>query len=311
MISMTAPSVSAPRHTGTSSGAAGQVGRGAPVGSNGGGLSVSNDDEVITGEAVAIAVRPASFILRTAGAIIDWICYAIVFALLVLAIVSMATQGLIDFALLRALIIAALVFSFVIIPVSIETLTHGRSIGKFAIGARIVRDDGGAITFRHAVVRGLMAVPEILMTGGGLAIIVSLLNSKSKRLGDLLAGTYSQHERVPAILDTARPIPPRLLGWAEIADVGKLPDPLARRIARFLSQAPKMSAHARGRIAAELANEATPYVSPVPRVAPEEFLAGVAGVRRDREYTALMAERARLDRLSPILTGLPNSFPDR
>lgn len=305
MIAMTAAPVFAPRPGGS------PEGRPLSQQAQNDRLAVANDDEVVTGEAVAIAVRPASFILRAAGALIDWLCYALLFAALAITISSLALEGVIDGALLQALIISALVFSFVAVPVSLEVLTRGRSIGKFAIGSRIVRDDGGAITVRHAVVRGLVAVPEILFTAGGLAVVVSLLNAKSKRLGDLLAGTYSQHERVPRVQPSVRPVPTHLLGWAAIADVAKLPDPLARRIAGFLAQSAQMSASARGRLAAELAREAARYVSPLPQAHPEEFLAGVAAVRRDREYAALMAERARLDRLRPILNGLPNSFPDR
>ena len=48
-------------------------------------------------------------------------------------------------------------------PIAVETLSHGRSLGKLACGLRVVRDDGGPIRFRHALVRGAIGVVEILM----------------------------------------------------------------------------------------------------------------------------------------------------
>lgn len=102
-----------------------------------------------------------------------------------------------DPAASAAVAIAALVIAVVIVPVTVETASRGRSLGKLTVGARVVRDDGGSIGFRHALVRGLTGVLEILMTFGGLAAVVGLLSRRSRRLGDVLAGTHSQLERVP------------------------------------------------------------------------------------------------------------------
>ncbi|MGO4692499.1 RDD family protein [Glaciibacter sp. 2TAF33] len=269
-----------------------------------------NEHELITGEAVALDVRPASVILRAAGTIIDWVAYLLL-SLLLSLLVGWLLGDVIDAALGQALMVTGLVFSILIVPMLVETVTNGRSLGKLAIGARIVRDDGGAIQLRHAFIRALVGVIEIYMTFGGLAVTIALLNGKSKRLGDVLAGTYSQHERVPRSADAAYGVPLELASWAHTADVAKLPDGLARRIAQFLRQAAKQSPHARDRIAAELAAEACAYVSPVPAVPAEVFLAGVQALRRDREYAALLIERGHLDRLHPVLSGRPHDFPDR
>ncbi|GAB3616006.1 RDD family protein [Okibacterium endophyticum] len=268
-------------------------------------------DELVTGEAVALDVRPASFLLRAAGAIIDFIATLIVAFALMGVLLSVAQSGSLDVAALTAFSTAIVVFSFVIVPTVVETITHGRSLGKLTIGARIVRDDGGAIGFRHAFIRALTGFLEIYMTFGGLAAIVGLLSDRSKRIGDLLAGTYSQHERVPRIVEPVVGVPPQLASWATLADVGRMPDRLSRRIAQFLKQAPRLTEHARSRLARDLAAEASVFVSPVPDVDPQIFLYAVAAVRRDREFHALMLERERLARLQPVLTGLPHGFPDR
>jgi uncharacterized RDD family membrane protein YckC len=269
------------------------------------------DDELLIGEAVAIDVRPAGFILRAGGGAIDFVISMALLLVLVLGVGALAQSGVIDEALTAALSVSALVLCFVVVPTVLEVVLRGRSVGKLAVGARIVRDDGGAISIRHSVIRGLVGVLEIYMTLGSIAIVTALLNGRSKRLGDLIAGTYSQHERVPAPVSHARGVPVMLQAWAEVADVARMPDRLGNRIAQFLVQAPRMAPATRERLAAELATEVTPFVSPIPQVHPALFISGVAAVRRDREYAALTKQKAALDRLDPILQSLPHGFPRR
>jgi uncharacterized RDD family membrane protein YckC len=269
------------------------------------------DDELLIGEAVAIDVRPAGFVLRAGGGAIDFVISVALLIVLLLGVGTLASSGVVDEALTAALGVSALVLCFVVVPTTLEVVLKGRSVGKLAVGARIVRDDGGAISIRHAVIRGLVGVLEIYMTLGSIAVVTALLNGRSKRLGDLLAGTYSQHERVPVPVSHARGVPVMLQAWAEVADVARMPDRLGNRIAQFLVQAPRMAPATRERLAAELAAEATPFVSPIPQVHPALFLSGVAAVRRDREYAALTKQKAALDRLDPILQGLPHGFPRR
>lgn len=269
------------------------------------------EEELITGEAVALDLRPADFILRAAGAIIDWIVYFLVFLGVVLVVSSPLVAEFVDEATLTAISISALVMCVVVIPTTVETITQGRSLGKLAIGARIVREDGGAISFRHAFIRSLVGVIEIFMTIGGIATITALFNPRSKRLGDIMAGTYSQHERVSKVTPPVFGVPVELGDWATTADVARMPGGLSRRIAQFLRQANGHSETSRRRIAHDLASEASRFVSPVPECDAEIFLAGVSAVRRDREYRALHDERARLGALEPVLGGLPHGFPER
>jgi uncharacterized RDD family membrane protein YckC len=268
-------------------------------------------DEVVVGEGVALDVRPAGLVLRGAGTAIDFLTSIAVFFLFLLGI-NFMLGDVGDTALISAISIATLVVVIVVVPTVVETATRGRSLGKLAIGARIVRDDGGAIGFRHAFIRALTGVLEIYLTLGGLAALVGLLNPRAKRLGDLLAGTYSQHERVPRVVEPVFGVPEALESWSHTADVARLPDRLARRIAAFLKQAGRMTPPARAHLAAELAHEASPYVSPLPENAdPEFFLAAVASIRRDREYRGHILQQERLERLDPVLTGLPHRFPER
>ena len=269
-----------------------------------------DDLGIVTGEAVALEVRSTSFPLSALGALIDFLCELGLFVLLMFAVIwlGFATS---DASLSRALLILDLVLSFIIVPTVLETLTRGKSVGRYAVGARIVRDDGGAIAMRHAFIRALSGIVEIVFTLGGLAALVGLLNRRAKRVGDLLAGTVSQQERVPRPPSNAIGVPPSLAEWAEIADVARLPDPLARRIANFLAQAPRMVPASRARLATALAAEASPYVAPAVETEPELLLAAVAAIRRDREFTALMLERQRFEDLGATLSATPHGFPER
>ncbi|MBX9717590.1 MAG: RDD family protein [Microbacteriaceae bacterium] len=273
--------------------------------------SFDEQRELLTGEAVALELRPTSVVLRMAGGIIDYLIYGIATGLLVwLSLSAAAAVGVPD-ELTTAITIGCIVLGLVLLPAGVETVAQGKSLGRLTLGDRIVRDDGGAIAFRHAFIRAIVGVFEIVFTFGGLAVVVAMLNTRAKRLGDLLAGTYSQHERVGNVSAPVYGVPVELTEWASTADVARLPDPLARRIAQFLRQAGGHIPSTRERIAHDLATEAALFVSPVPGGDPELFLAAVAALRRGREATALQLERARLNELRPTLAALPHGFPDR
>ena len=119
-----------------------------------------------------------------------------------------------------------------------------------------------------------------------------------------MAGTYSERTRTPRFPPPAPAVPPPLAAWASVADVARLPDRLARRIAQFAQNADAMQPPARARLAASLAAETAAHVSPVPAVDPETFLRGVVAVRRDRELRALQLEEQRVAALTPARPAL-------
>lgn len=254
-------------------------------------------DEILTGEAVALDVQPVGFFLRTLGAALDVLATIAVLLLFVWAGSWMLSTGVLDPSTGRILLIVVIVLVIVVVPTTVETLSHGRSLGKLAVGGRIVRTDGGAAGFRHAFIRALVGVLEIWMTLGALAAIVGAFTPRSQRLGDLLAGTYSERTRTQPLPDPGPGLPAGLEAWAAVADVARLPDALARRCAQFVRQAERMEPAARARLSASLAAEAAAFTSPVPHVDPETLVRAVVAVRRDREQRALELENARVAEL--------------
>ena len=266
-----------------------------------------DDEALVTGEAVALDVRPASALIRAGGAAIDVLLSVVLILLVLLALAGLS----LDEAAFRAVLIATIVVCIVVLPTAVETATRGRSLGKLALGLRVVRDDGGAIGLRHAFIRALTGVIEIYLTFGGLAVLVGFLDPSSKRLGDILAGTHSQVERVPKLPSTAFGVPPELVGWSATADVARLPDPLARRVASFFANVDHLMPESRTRVATMLAQQVSTFVSPLPDAAPERFLAAVVALRRERELAALRLADARLAALAPTLTATRVGFPER
>ena len=121
------------------------------------------DDDLVTGEAVALDLPAASFGSRIASGLID-VIVTIVLVIVVVLIAGTLVAGQ-DEALVAASIIGSLVVVFLVVPTTVETLTRGRSLGKLALGLRTVRDDAGPISFQHAFVRALIGFVEIYQIG--------------------------------------------------------------------------------------------------------------------------------------------------
>ena len=155
---------------------------------------------------------------------------------------AVATVSL-DEAASAAVAVATFLLVLVGGPIAVETLSHGRSLGKLACGLRVVRDDGGPIRFRHALVRGAMGVVEILMTFGVIACIASLVSARGRRLGDVFAGTLVVRERVPAGRGIAVPPPPPwLVGRFAGLDLSAVPDELWLAIRQYLTRMQQLDA---------------------------------------------------------------------
>jgi uncharacterized RDD family membrane protein YckC len=258
---------------------------------DGGGLDLP--EEVVTGEAVALDLRPASFATRALAIALDLLIILVIVYFAVLGMGILAAS--LDDAAVAAVGLVTLVLVMVGVPVTVETLTRGRSVGKLAAGLRVVRDDGGPIRFRHALIRGLLGVLEFYLSGGSIPLIVSLMNKRGKRVGDLLAGTYVVRIRGGAALPPPVAMPMELAGWAFHADIGRIPDRLAMAVRQFLGRADGLHAASRQRLGVELAGQLARYVAPPPPagVFPERFLAAVLAERRRRDLDRLLREQAQ------------------
>jgi len=248
--------------------------------------------DLITGEAVVLELRPASFATRAIALAIDVAVQFLVF-FSTLTLVGVAFAELDDAAGAAATVVLV-VLILLVVPVTVETLTRGRSLGKLVGGLRVVREDGGPIRFRQALVRGLVAVFEIYLVTGAAAVICSLADRRGRRLGDLLAGTYVIRERAGGEQGPPLVMPPMLAGWARAADIGRIPDGLALAGRQFYRRAGRLHPWSRHRLGLELSAQFAQYVSPAPPagVHPEDLIAAVLAERRERDLTRLRTEQA-------------------
>ncbi len=257
------------------------------------------DDDLVTGDAVALDLPAAGLGMRLLSGLIDMV---VVTALLIVTLfVFLTAAPATDEALGWAAYIAATATVMLIFPTLIETLTRGRSLGKLALGLRTVRDDGGAISFHHAFVRALVGVVEIYGTSGAAAFLTAMIHPRGKRLGDIAAGTYVIRVRVPLRPPAPIQMPPGLAAWASRADVATIPVGLSLAVRRFLSgevgtYTDPVRRHA---LAERLATHMQTYVAPgpPPGTPPEAYLAAVLATRRDRDAARLARDgelRARL-----------------
>ncbi|GAA4782349.1 RDD family protein [Actinomycetospora chlora] len=249
-------------------------------------------DRVVIGEAVELEVRTARLPSRALALGLDVVVMVVLLVLLLLLTSLIGSE--VDDALAAAVGIGVVVGVFVGYPLLWETLTRGRSPGKYAMGLRVVRTDGGPIVFRHALARALAGfiVDFGLLSGftGIVAIVVSASTARGQRVGDLLAGTLVVRVRLPRTgLDALPPADPALAAWATGCQLSRLPDDLALTARQFLVRAPQLAPSVRASLAERIAADVAGRVAPPPPwgVPAEAYLLAVLGERRRRETARL------------------------
>ncbi|WP_037808821.1 RDD family protein [Streptomyces sp. NRRL F-2580] len=240
--------------------------------------------DLVTGDAVVLGLRPARLPSRGLAILLDLVVYVTGYVLLSVGL-ALATSSL-DEAAQAAVGVASFLLLMVGVPIAVETLSHGRSLGKLACGLRVVRDDGGPIRFRHALVRGAMGVVELLLTFGTVACIASLVSARGRRLGDVFGGTLVVRERVPgARVMPVPPPPPWLAGRFTGLDLSAVPDGLWLAIRQYLTRMNQLDPQVGAAMAARLADDLVARTGAPPPVGvpAAAFLMAVVHERQTRD----------------------------
>lgn len=257
-------------------------------------------DALITGDAVLLDLRPASFAARMLSAAIDGALQLGILIVCTVAVAWTAARADLDEGLIAAAIVAVSVAAYIGYPVLCEMLLQGRSVGRIAMGTRVVRDDGGPVHGRQSLLRAVMAMLEIWSTAGSIALTCAVIDRKSRRLGDLLAGTLVIQERMAALEPRRTEVPARLQEWVAAADVGRLPLTLMQDIRSFLPRADRINPESRRQLSRDLLRRTLPHVAPAPPpgTVPEEFLAAVIAERSRRDEERLRRAQGRQEELA-------------
>ena len=168
--------------------------------------------QVVTPENIAFEYRLAGPFRRLPALILDYFVRWFVEFLLFLGLaftIGMVSSGLFMFLLM--------VLTFAIdwfYGVVFETFMNGQTPGKYVMGLRVLSDDGRPIDGMQAALRNLLRVADLF---GGVGLVAMAMNSKYKRLGDLVAGTI-------VVVEERQ--------W--LTGVAKLDDPRAIQLAAYL-----------------------------------------------------------------------------
>jgi uncharacterized RDD family membrane protein YckC len=269
---------------------------------------------LVSGDAVELYVRVARLGSRVLARLIDLAVQVMLAGLLLMLTgLGLATAGpLDDAALTTALIVVDAVVVLIGYPVLLESLTNGRTVGKLALGLRVIRDDGGPVRFRHALTRALIGVaiefPALGMVileplGWLISLWTMLVNPHGKRLGDLAAGTVVIHDRTPETWGWVPAMPPHLAGWAALLDLTGLDDDLALAVRHYLARNRQLREPARSRLGFALASEVAASTTPQapPGTPGWAYLAAVLAERNRRAAQRLAHARVTTGRVWPEL----------
>ncbi len=250
-------------------------------------------EQMVTGDAVVLDVQIAQLPVRALSALID---VAVIVVGYILGVMLWAvTLSEFDPALSGAVLVIFTVLTIVGYPVVFESATRGRTLGKMALGLRVVSDDGGPERFRQALFRALASVVEIWTFFGGPAVICSMLSPKGKRIGDVFAGTMVISERGPK-LPPPPMMPPSLAWWASSLQLSGLAPEQVELARQFLSRASQLEPRIRDEMAYRIAGDVVARISPPPPpgVPPQYVLAAVLAERHRRELERLRPKPAEM-----------------
>ncbi|MBX7448420.1 RDD family protein [Mycolicibacterium sp. 3033] len=244
--------------------------------------------QVVTGDAVVLDIQIAQLPVRVVSTVIDVVVVVIAYVLGVLLWALTLSQW--DSALSDAVLIVFTVLALVGYPLIFETATRGRSLGKMAMGLRVVSDDGSPERFRQALFRALSGVLEIWMLTGGPAVICSLVSPQGKRIGDIFAGTVVITERGPRMAPPPT-MPPQLAPWASALELSALRPETAELARQYLSRAHQLDPHVRDQMAGRITGEVVAQITPPPP----------PGAPAGQVLAAVLAERHRraVQRMQP------------
>ena len=241
---------------------------------------------IVTPEAVVLEFETAGIGSRLLAGLIDITVQGALLIAVLLGVGMIASAGA-ALGGIGAAIFYVLVFLVMFgYPAALETMWRGRTVGKAAMGLRVVTVEGAPIRFRHAAIRSILNLLDWYSSQGAVAIISMLTTRRNQRLGDLIAGTMVLRERSAAA--PARPVqfvpPPGLEGYAATLATGAIGHEQYGSVRAFLLRARSLPPAVRADLANQLAYPLLEkmHTTPPPGVSPEAFLLCVAAAYQRR-----------------------------
>ncbi len=164
--------------------------------------------EVITPEGVALHLPAAGPVPRAVAWSID---LAIRLGVLLIAGTVLGLAG----GLGQGLSMVLMFVLYWIYPIALEALWDGQTVGKRAMGLRVVSADGAPVGWLPAITRNLLRTVDMLPFGYAAGLVATLADPHARRLGDMVARTIvvhveNEHASVHAPANVVVPAPPGL-----------------------------------------------------------------------------------------------------
>ena len=247
---------------------------------------------MVTPEAVALEFRTANLGSRILAYLIDMVVVVagILAGLFAVALLGQASDVVVPDWVALTIVLVLLPAWWLGYFIAFETLWRGRTLGKAALGLRVVTKEGAPVRFRHAAIRGLLGLVDFLVLGGFLAVVFILFTRDNQRLGDLVAGTLVLRER--SALAAPAPVsftpPPGLEHYTATLDPSGVGNEEYQAVRTLLLRAPSLSPGPRSALALQLANPLAARLRPPPPagISPELYLQCVAAAYQQRQRLA-------------------------
>jgi uncharacterized RDD family membrane protein YckC len=244
---------------------------------------------MVTPEAVALEFRTANLGSRILAYLIDMVVVVggIVAGLFAVALLGQASDVVVPDWVALTIVLVLLPAWWLGYFIAFETLWRGRTLGKAALGLRVVTREGAPVRFRHAAVRGLLGLVDFLIMGGFFAVVFILFSRDNQRLGDMVAGTLVLRER--SALATPAPVsfapPPGLEHYTATLDPSGVGTEEYQAVRTFLLRAASLPPGPRSALALQLANPLAARLRPPPPagISPELYLHCVAAAYQQRQ----------------------------
>jgi uncharacterized RDD family membrane protein YckC len=255
-------------------------------------MSQVESARMVTPEAVALEFRTANLGSRILAYLIDMVVVVagIVAGLFAVALLGQASDVVVPDWVALTIVLVLLPAWWLGYFIAFETLWRGRTLGKAALGLRVVTKEGAPVRFRHAAIRGLLGLVDFFVAGGFFAVVFILFTRDNQRLGDLVAGTLVLRER--SALAAPTPVtfapPPGLEHYTATLDTSGLSTEEYQAVRTFLLRAASLPPGPRSALALQLANPLAARLRPPPPagVSPELYLSCVAAAYQQRQRLA-------------------------
>ncbi len=141
--------------------------------------------EINTAQKVTIQYELASLSNRAVAYLVDWLVLGGVLTVLTI-LGDEFTHSNTSYNLFLYVIIAPIIFLYTLV---LEVLLDGQTIGKKALGIKIVKLNGDTPSIYDYVMRWLFRFVDIMLSLGAIAALLINSSPKKQRLGGLLSGT--------------------------------------------------------------------------------------------------------------------------